>query len=279
MRAIPFYFFYIITWLIAQLPLKGMFIISDLARFTTYNIVKYRRKTVAYNLKNSFPEKSTEELNRIEKAYYKHFCDMFLEITYLFHAKEKKLSKMCTFKNLDLLNRYYTEGKSVVVAAGHYSNWEFLSIIASQMDHTLLGVYKPVTNKRFGAFINRSRARFGAVPVPMRDTFRTTLDYSKRRELYFLYLIADQTPSRSELNYWTNFLNQDTPVFLGIEKIAIKTNQPVIFCNMQKVARGKYEVEFIPLCEIPKETKPYEITELHLRALEKIIIQNPEYWL
>jgi KDO2-lipid IV(A) lauroyltransferase len=256
-----------------------MYILSDITRFFAYYVVKYRRIVVATNLRNSFPEKSAEELKRIEKAYYKHFCDMFLEINYLLHAKEKRLIKMCKFNNIDLLNKYYSEGKSVIVAAGHYSNWEFLSIIASQMNHILLGVYKPVANKRFEVFINKSRARFGAVPVPMHDAFKTVLDYNKNRKLFFLCLIADQTPARSKINYWTSFLNQDTPVFLGIEKIAIKTNQPVLFCNMQKVERGKYEVEFIPLCENPKETKPFEITELHVRALERIIRKNPEYWL
>jgi len=276
---ISFYTFYIFTWLIAQLPIKGMFVISNIARFLTYYVVRYRRKTVAFNLKNSFPEKTEKELKRIEKAFYKHFCDMFLEVSYLFHANEKKLSKMCTFTNLNILNKYYSEGKSVVIALGHYSNWEFLSFISSQMNHTLLGIYRPVTNKRFEFFINKSRARFGAVPVPKQDAFRTALEYNKNGELFFLCLIADQSPAHVEINYWTKFLNQDTPVFLGVEKIAIKTNQPVLFCKMQKVARGKYEVEFILLCDNPKETKPFEITELHVRTLEKIIQDKPEYWL
>lgn len=279
MRSIPFYSFYILTWLVAQLPLRGMFFLSDIARFFTYYVVRYRRKTVAFNLKNSFPEKSTEELKRIEKAYYKHFCDMFMEVTYLLHAKERKLSKMCKFTNVDLLNKYYSEGKSVIIAAGHYSNWEFLGFIANKMNHTLLGVYKPVTNKRFEVFMNKARGRFGAVTVPMQDAFRTVLEYNKQRKLFFLILIADQTPARSEIHYWTNFLNQDTPVFMGVEKIAMKTNQPVLFCNMQKVKRGKYEVTFIPLCDNPKETRPNEITELHVKTLEKIIKDKPEYWL
>ncbi len=279
MKSIPFYIFYISTWLIAQLPLKGMFLVSDIARFIAYYVVRYRRKTVAVNLKNSFPEKSEKELQRIEKAYYKHFCDLFMEVTYLLHAKERKLSKMCKFTNIDLLNKYYSEGKSVIIAAGHYSNWEFLGYIANKMNHTLLGVYKPVANKRFELFMNKARSRFGGVTVPMQDAFRTVLEYNKKGKLFFLILIADQTPARTEIHYWTNFLNQDTPVFLGVEKIAIKTNQPILFCNMQKVARGKYEIEFIPICDNPKETKQHEITELHVRTLEKIIQEKPEYWL
>lgn len=279
MRAIPFYIFYIATWLIAQLPLRLMFIISDISQFLTYYIIRYRRKTVTINLKNSFPEKSFKELKRIEKDFYKHFCDLSIEIIYLLHASEKKAARMCKYTNIDLIQKYYSEGKSLIVAAGHYSNWEINSLIANQINHTVLGIYKPVENKRFERFINKARERFGVLAIPMHDAFRTVIDYQQQNKLFFLGLIADQTPAVPEIRYWTEFLNQDTPVFLGVEKIAIKTNQPVFFCNMRKVSRGKYEVSIDLLCENPRETKPFEITEMHVSALEKLIHDAPEYWL
>ena len=107
MRSISFFLFYFITRLIAFLPLKGMFVISDFSRFIAYYIVRYRRKTVAYNLKNSFPDKTPKELKRIEKAYYKHFSDLFLEIVYMLYANKKKADKICTFKNPDIFQKYY----------------------------------------------------------------------------------------------------------------------------------------------------------------------------
>jgi len=256
-----------------------MFVISDFSRFIAYYIVRYRRKTVAYNLKNSFPDKTPQELKRIEKAYYKHFSDLFLEIIYMLHASKRKADKICKFNNVDLIKKYFDEGKSVIVATGHYGNWEILSLIAYYVNHKVIGIYKPVRNKRFEEFINNSRERFGAITVPMHDAFRTVLSYNQQGKLFFLGLIADQTPARSEVRYWTTFLNQDTPVFLGVEKIAIKTNQPVFFCNMRKVSRGKYVIDFELLCDKPQETKPYEITEMHVRALEKLINEAPENWL
>ncbi len=279
MRTLTFYIFYITTRLIALLPLKGMFVFSDIARFFVYYVFRYRRKTVAVNLRNSFPEKSSSELKRIEKAFYKHFCDLFIETIYLLHANEEKATKMCKFNNIEKVQKYYNEGKSLIIAAGHYSNWEVSSLIARQTNHKVMGIYKPVENRKFEDFINRSREKFGAIAVPMHDAFRTVLSYQQQGKLFFIGLISDQTPARGDIRYWTTFLNQDTPVFLGVEKIAIKTNQPVFFCNMRKVARGKYEADFDLLCENPKETKPYEITEMHVRALERLINEAPEYWL
>lgn len=279
MKTILFYLFFIATRLIASLPLKGIHIISDIAYFFTYYIFRYRRKTVEVNLRNSFPEKSPIERKKIERAFYKHFSDLFWENIYMFHARKEDVIKMCKFNNIEILKKYYPLGKSVIIATGHYSNWELFCLFAHYLDHKVIGIYKPVENKKFEGFINNFRERFGAIAVPMHDAFRTVISYNQQGQLFFLGLISDQTPARSEIHYWTTFLNQDTPVFLGVEKIAVKTNQPVFFCKMRKVARGKYEVDIDLLCENPKETKPFEITEMHVRALERLIYEAPEYWL
>ena len=117
------------------------------------------------------------------------------------------------------------------------------------------------------------------MPVEMHNTVRSIISYAKKKKLTFTGFISDQTPTKSEIHYWTKFLNQDTPIFLGVEKIAKKTNQPIVYLDMQKVKRGYYQVEIIKLFENPKDTKDYEITEKHVRLLESIIKEKPEYWL
>ncbi|NOU17379.1 MAG: lysophospholipid acyltransferase family protein [Bacteroidales bacterium] len=277
MGKIAFYLFFIITRIMTLLPLKGMFVISDIARLFIYHIFRYRVKTVRTNLRNSFPEKSSKELKRIEKAFYKHLCDLFIETIYILHANKKDFIKMCKFNNIELFYDFYDKGKSVIVATGHYSNWELLGLFAYHNKHFTIGIYKPMKNKYFEKFLNSSRERFGAASVPMQDTLRAAIKCTNEKRLFFLGLVCDQTPS--DIHYWTTFLNQDTPVFLGVEKISRKLNQPVIFCSMRKVARGRYEVELETLCAEPLQTKPYEITEMHVHALEKLIYEAPEYWL
>jgi KDO2-lipid IV(A) lauroyltransferase len=277
MRTILYYIFYSISRVFALLPLKGMFVVSDFAYFFIYYIFRYRRRTVAINLSKSFPEKSKKELKKIERQYFSHMCDLFIETIYILHAKEKNARKMCKFNNIELFYDFYDKGKSVIVATGHYSNWEILSLFALYNKHLTIGIYKPIANKKFEKFLNSARERFGAVSIPMHETLRAALKYTQEGKLFFLGLISDQNPS--DTRYWTTFLNQDTPVFLGVEKISRKLNQPVIFCNMRKVARGRYEVDLELLCDNPKDTKPYEITEMHVRALERLIHEAPQYWL
>ena len=123
------------------------------------------------------------------------------------------------------------------------------------------------------------RQRFGEMPVSMNDTFKTILKFHREKKLSILGLIADQRPPQGSGNYWTKFLNQETAVFMGPEKIARKLNSAVIYTHIDKVKRGLYSVEFTLLYENPADCNEFEITETHVRMLEEKIKQKPELWL
>ncbi len=89
----------------------------------------------------------------------------------------------------------------------------------------------------------------------------------------------DQTPRKHEIQYWTTFLNQDTPVLTGTEKVARKLDAAVIFCHIRKLRRGYNRLEFTVIAESAKNTAPFEITEKATRMIEEMIVQRPELWL
>jgi KDO2-lipid IV(A) lauroyltransferase len=279
MQKILFYIFYGLTWLIAQIPLVVIHWISDFVFFCVYYIFGYRRKVVRGNLTKSFPQKSDDEIRKIEIKYYRHLCDLFFENFLLLHASKEKAMKQCEFNNLDIFDKLYADGKSGVLVAAHYGNWELFGLMSQFINHKFLGVYKPLKDKNFDLLLNNTRKRFGAEPVPMQDTLRAIINCNQEKSPFLVFLISDQTPAAKDIQYWSTFLNQDTPVFLGVEKISQKFDLPIFYCQMIKVKRGRYEVNFVPLTDEPKKKKPFEITESHLRALEEQITETPEYWL
>jgi KDO2-lipid IV(A) lauroyltransferase len=279
MRAFLFSIFYGFTWLIAQIPSKAIYVISDFTYIMVYHVARYRKAVVRNNLTISFPEKSISEIKIIEKKFYSHLCDLIYENIFLLHASRERALRRCKFSNLDILEKYYAQGKSAVMATGHYGNWELFALMGDTTKHIPVGIFKPLANKRFEKLMNDARERFGGVPVAMKDTLRAVINYKREGIPILLGLISDQTPAKSDIRYWTTFLNHDTPVFLGVEKIAEKFDMPVFFTSMRKTKRGKYEVYFKLLTENPKDLKPYELTEMHVRELEKIIRDKPEYWL
>ena len=231
------------------------------------------------NLRNSFPEKQEKELTQVMHNFYRHFCDIFVEGIKVYSISKKNLQKRIHFKNLDLLNRYYDEGKSAVIVGMHYNNWEWCSLMPGLIKHQLIAVYSPTRkNQAFENYMIKSRGRYNPVMVPMDKTPRMVIEFSRQESLQVIWLLADQSPSPNTKS-WIRFLNQETAFFSGPEKIAYRTKQPLIFEHVKKVGRGKYEVFHYPLFEDYEGVEPKDILIAYARKMEEIIREDPQYYL
>jgi Kdo2-lipid IVA lauroyltransferase/acyltransferase len=243
--------------------------------------VGYRKKVVLANLKNSFPEKTEEEIRLICKKYYHHLCDLFLEVFKTLTISKKAMITHCDFdpESKKLIDRLADEQKSFILVLGHQGNWEWagasFSLNARQQ---LYVIYHPLANKFFNGLMQKIRTRFHAKTIAMQETFREMLRSKQSGEISATAFLADQTPL-PESAYWTHFLNQETPVFRGTELIAKKLNYPIVFASIKKVKRGYYKMYAEILETHPTKTHEGMLSELHTRKLEKNIIEQPENWL
>jgi len=220
MRAVGFYIFYAINWLVTLLPLRVLYVLADLIYLLLYYFPSYRRKVVAANLKNSFPEKSEKELRSIEKKFYRHLADLFIETFKITHFSQAELMSRFTISNNQILDKLLVEKRDLIAVLGHYGNWEWLTIFPVYTKYKAVSIYKPLQNKYFNDFTNNLRTRFGMVLTPMSNIIREIINDRKNNINTVSAFISDQTPEKSEIKYWTTFLNQDTPVYMGTEKVA-----------------------------------------------------------
>ena len=56
-------------------------------------------------------------------------------------------------------------------------------------------------------------------------------------------------------------------------------NYPVVFCDMQKVKNGRYNITFENLETEPRKTEDGNITKRYIQRLQKQIIDKPSQWL
>ncbi len=279
MKYIAYYIFFCINWIITFLPLGVLYLFSDFLYLLLYYFPSYRKKTVEENLRNSFPEKSARELADIERKFYRHLADLFVEALKLTHISEKSIRKRFILSNPGLLRDLYSSGRDLVVVHSHYNNWEWLACLSLYTDYKVVSIYKPLHDKLFDSFLNRNRTRFNVGLTPMNNVVRDIVNNRKNNIRAMYGFIADQTPAKPDIHYWNEFLNQETPVFLGIEKIAAKYNMPVVFFNVQKKSRGYYEMSVELLFDNPSGLPEHLITDTHVRRLEKLITEKPEYWI
>ncbi|MBW6534414.1 MAG: lysophospholipid acyltransferase family protein [Mariniphaga sp.] len=264
--------------LVARFPFWLIYGLSNLFYLVVYYFIGYRKKVVDQNLRNSFPEKSDAEIKKITKQFYRHFCDLTLEVIKLGHIKMKDFKKRMKVKNPELINRYFEHGKSVVVLTSHHNNWEWGSVFPLFLKHKILGVYKPLHNLQFDKYINGNRARFGAEMVPNSTVLRRVIKADKANEPVFIWLAGDQTPPANS-KFWLKFLHQETPFYPGPAAISRRFNYPVIFQKTVKTKRGYYETSFEVLFENAKEYSETEVMMAYVQKMEETIYIQPAYYL
>ncbi len=267
-----------LLYLLSLLPFPILYLISDLLFVILYWLIRYRKRVIEDNIENSFPEKSSSERKQIRKDYLRYLSDLIVETVKLFSISEEEVKKRVLVTNTDFIEQCFRNGQSVIGILGHYGNWEMAGLRFSQLfSEKRIIVYKPLTSQFFDRMMLKMRSRFGATLVSMKQTTRKLVEYKNERSI--TVLVGDQTPAKPEITYFTDFLNQPTAVFLGVEKLAKLTNSVVVFCDIRRVKRGYYTCDFVNLFENPRLTEEHEITKAHVKYLEEVIRLQPEYWL
>jgi Kdo2-lipid IVA lauroyltransferase/acyltransferase len=169
--------FYVLSWPLLKLPLRVLYFFSDLVYILIFYFPGYRKEVVFSNMRNSFPQKSDARNQRYGKGFYRHLCDSFVETFAAINMNEEEIRKRCVWKNLELLDHHYQNGKSVVSVFGHYGNWEWLSTLPLYTKYKVLALYKPLSNIYFDRFMKSMRQKYGIQTVPVIRSFPVILDY------------------------------------------------------------------------------------------------------
>lgn len=272
--------FWLVLYPISLLPLSVLYGLSGIFRFLLAYVIQYRAEVIDRNLRLSFPGKNERERMEIRKKYYKHLSELAVEMIKMLTISRKMLKKRYYCSNPELVNRYFQEGKSVILMSSHYNNWEWMVLsLDSQFAHHGVGVGAPNSNKIFEKLINRARTRYGT-EVIFADRIRSEFDRREKEHYLTSYMmLSDQSPAHPDKCYKTFFLNQPSGILFGSEHYAKKYNIPVIYYQVIKDKRGYYHIETELITDNPGKCAHGEITDRYIRLLENTIRKQPEYWL
>jgi KDO2-lipid IV(A) lauroyltransferase len=251
---------------------------------------------VKKNLAKAFPEKSDKERKEIERKFYRWLCDYFVETLKLLSVSDKTFLKHVRFEGFDVVEQCFAEGQDCAGILGHCGNWEYLS--ASDLGLTSWGfravdngskatskaavcglIYHPLSNKIFDRLFLEIRQAMRGVCVPKKDILRYLVNYRREGRKTLFGYIADQAPKWENIHLWLDFLNQETPVFTGAERILSKMNNAVFYIDAERPRRGQYVFTYKLMTREPSKMEHGELTRRYFELLEENIRRNPVIYL
>ena len=265
-------------WIISKLPFRLFYWFSDCIYILVYYIIGYRKKIVRNNILIALPHVSEEKRLVIEKKFYHHMCDMFLEMIKTMSISSEEMKERFKITNIELLKEYEQKNKSIILLAAHYASWEWLLSINESTSFKCYGVYKKVNNKYFDAKVRAIRSKFKSILVTTDNTIALINDNEKNGIMSLYGLASDQSPQVHKTFHWQQFMGITVPVHTGAEMLAKRYDLEVVFAKVKKVKRGYYEATFVPIANNPKSIPDFEITNVFLREVEKQILEAPEYY-
>ncbi len=280
-KGIGFYLLYGVLNLIAILPFGVLYFLSDILYVIVYYLVGYRRKVVRKNLINSFPRKKEKEILQIEKKFYRHLCDYSVETIKTLRISDEEIRKRMVFKNPEIVYRLTKDGNSCLLSLGHYGNWEWVpSIGLYLLPEVEQGhVYKTLKSKAFDELFFKIRSRFNPKPIEMKSVYRTIIRNRNDGKAMVIGFLSDQRPKKQNNENWMTFLNQDTIVQTGMERIAEQFGFAVVYLDIKKVKRGYYVGDFSVITADASNEEELAVTERYTRKLEETILHEPAYYL
>ena len=279
MQFLAYILIYPFLYIISILPFRVLYVFSDFIFLIVYYVIGYRKKTVKYNLRLVFPDKSDKEIKIIAKKFFHHLCDMILESIKSLTISEAEIIKRFQFKHIEEIHKLEKANRSIVLMCAHYANFEWIFIAQRFVNHKGYGVYKRLTNKYFDRLIKRIRAKYNTDLITTKETIPTLMLSQQRGELSINGFVSDQSPKVNKAFHWNEFMGIKVPVHTGAEMLAKKLDMAVVFFSVKKVKRGFYETTFKTLAINPMDYENYEITDMFLKLVEEQIHEAPEYYL
>lgn len=278
MQLLVFILAYPFLWLLSILPFRALYAVSDFVYFILYTLIGYRKKVVRYNLRLALPGKTNAEYLAIEKRFYSHLCDVFLEMIKTMNASKEDLKKRYIVENIEVLQELESRNKNTIINMSHYASWEWSFVIDDYIQSQGYGIYLKIENKYFDRLVRKIRAKFGTILIVTKEIREVMAKHEKDGKLAVYGFASDQSPMLHKTKHWGKFMNILVPIHTGAESLAKTHDLAVVYMQVRKPKRGHYVATIHVLAEDAKAIPDYEISDTFMRLLEEQIYEDPAHY-
>ncbi len=265
--------------LVRLTPSSLLFIRENIVYFLLCHIFRYRKKVVRKNIEFVFPDKSSGYYKKMENQFYHFLSRMFIEMAESYYMNIDDVLSHFKFKNVEIIQNFLKQDKSVILALGHHNNWIWQVVLSEILKYPVYMVYKPLSNKYIDNWFRNSNYSPLARYIDSESISKYFLKAIKEKQPSVFIMLADQYPPPTINSFRVDFLGRETPFFRGVEFFGKKFNTPVVFGETMNIKDYFYETYYNIIHDGNESLEKGEITQRYATALGNAIMKQPENYL
>ncbi len=269
---------------LSRTPLCALYVVADALNFVVYRLMRYRLKIVRGNLEIAFPRKSERERRAIERRFYRHLCDYFVETLKTLTINQFELRRRFVIRNPEVINDMVDRGQSVFICAAHFGNWEWFAALPHYIRGKLQLFYQSQKSLIINDLLLRLRTYIdnkNYTAVESQKGYKHIMQCMQRGVQTTTLILADQSPHSGAKKCWVPFFERDTAFLLGAATMAKRAGIAMVYPAFFQPERGRYEVD-LQVIATPEELSRLDLqtlVERYAALLEADILRTPELWL
>lgn len=224
------------------------------------------------------------EKTHLAKAYYSHMITSIKECLWLRCLHRKKLESNIEIQGLDYFLDATKQNKGVILLTGHLGNWEFAPVIGLPTIQEFPGRFHVIRKQLRFKFLSRIFYKpWSNNKMHVINHQNALIKTVKALKANDAVLFAFDQRAREPHSFLLDFFEKSAPTYNSLAHLVQHLQSPILPLAGYRQSHKKHIIEFYPplIWQAHSNTdEPLKInTEQYNRALEKIILKNPEQWI
>lgn len=261
--------------LLSLLPLRALWLVSAVVGEIVFWLHARGRRVALKNTALCFPELLPETRRRLVRRHFRALAQALLSLPIAWWGSKRRLKRLVRIRDRHHYDQMLGAGRRVILLAPHFVGLDFGGIRLSQ-ERPVVSMYRGPRG-RFGDYLLRRRARFGAALIERSAALRSLIRFIREGRPF--YYLPDQDPGAGAFVF-APFFGVPAATVKALSRIAELTEAVVIPCFTRQLPYGRgYEVVFhAPLTPFPSND-PVQDARCMNAAIEKGVMEMPEQYM
>lgn len=221
-----------------------------------------------------------ERAEQIASDSLHRFGRMIVEVMRFPLLKPDNIDQTVKVEGLEYLDAAYKQNKGVIMATGHYGNWELLGATVALHGYPMLSITRKQNNGAMDKFINEYRQMVGQKVAYNRGESGLLAISRMLKEKHLLGVLYDQDTNDDGVEI--NLFGKKSIIPMGAAALSRIYGSPILPIFLHNNDDGTCTAKIYPPLYTPRTKNKtqdfYDVTKQMVTILEHEIIAHPEMW-